>query len=165
MRMNPALAGGASLSVMLVAALSAIYISTNGQNVPVTIKKPAPPPAATDSLADRLKRPGEKLQQKETFEQLTRVCERLLNLLSNLNPSEEVSLVLATDHVVGPHLGDLLGRLKVDVHRLSTLAQAIQEFQSTNKGGRPSPVLRFCVYRLCTAYSRATGKLPSYSKE
>ncbi len=68
MRMNPALAGGASLSVMLVAALSAIYISTNGQNVPVTIKKPAPPPAATDSLADRLKRPGEKLQQKETFE-------------------------------------------------------------------------------------------------
>lgn len=104
-------------------------------------------------------------KQKEIFEQLNKACERFLQLLSILSPSAEVSLVLATDRVVGPHLGDLLGRLKVDVHRLSTLAQAIQEFQLTNKGGRPSSVLRFCIYRLCTAYSRATGKLPSYSKE
>ncbi|MCK5495362.1 MAG: von Willebrand factor type A domain-containing protein, partial [Hyphomicrobiaceae bacterium] len=68
MRLNPALAGGASLSVMLIAALSATYINTGSQNVPVTIKKSPPPPVATDSLADRLKRPGENVQQKETFE-------------------------------------------------------------------------------------------------
>ncbi|MDA7946036.1 MAG: von Willebrand factor type A domain-containing protein [Hyphomicrobiaceae bacterium] len=56
MRMNPALAGGASFAVLLVAALSATYIHTSGTKFgPVTRPAPAPLPETKQLSVDQTK--------------------------------------------------------------------------------------------------------------
>jgi Ca-activated chloride channel family protein len=68
MRLNPALVGGASLSVMLVAAMSASYIQTQDWNDPFDSKEVEIPQISKDQLVDnqRAKQPAGKT--KEQFE-------------------------------------------------------------------------------------------------
>jgi Ca-activated chloride channel family protein len=67
MRMTPAFAGGASLSVMLVAALSATYIQTRDWNDPIGAKQPSVPKISKDTLADLLAREEKSSREKEQF--------------------------------------------------------------------------------------------------
>ncbi len=68
MRLNPALAGGASLSVMLVAALSATYIQTRDWNESPDSKQTSVPQISKDHLIDGIPEPKPTSKAMEQFE-------------------------------------------------------------------------------------------------
>jgi Ca-activated chloride channel family protein len=76
MRMSPALVGGASLSVMLVAALSATYIQTHDWNDPFVTEQPVVPQTSKDQLADSRPTPKPAPKARQEFEVAARKNER-----------------------------------------------------------------------------------------
>ncbi len=74
MRLNPALVGGASLSVMLVAALSASYIQTRDWNDPFDSKQPVVPKISKDNLIDGVsgQKPSSKAKDQSEVATLKR---------------------------------------------------------------------------------------------
>jgi Ca-activated chloride channel family protein len=68
MRLNPALVGGASLSVMLVAAMSATYIQTRDWNDPFVTEQTVVPQTSKDQLTDSRPAPQPAPKAKQEFE-------------------------------------------------------------------------------------------------
>lgn len=75
MRLNPALVGGASLSVILVAAMSASYIQTRDWNDPFVTEQPAIPQISKETSLDRLKSQHPVGKANEQFEVAARMAE------------------------------------------------------------------------------------------
>lgn len=76
MRLNPALVGGASLSVMLVAAMSASYIQTQDWNEPIGSNETMKPQISKDLLVDSNRAQQPTGKAKEQFEVATAKRER-----------------------------------------------------------------------------------------